>query len=184
MLAIRLRMNFKRLLGSWRISALLALLLVAGAATAQTSLIFERAKIRIDATPSAKEIKDNVEPRATLTYSVELRPESALNLENIHTLNILTPTTGVIIAFNAPSIVSLPAMKVYTPVDVLFVAEDGAILQIMPKVVLGEISQTLQAKSPIKALLFLKAGEVEARGIRPHDVIAGHIFTPAPNVQE
>lgn len=177
-------MNFKRLLGSLRISALAAIALASSVAAAQTPLVFERAKIRIDATLSAKEVKENTEPRAALNYSVELRPESALNLENIHTLNLLTPTTGVVISFTAPSIVALPAMKVYTPVDVLFVAEDGTILQIMPEVVLGEIAQTLQARDPIKALLFIKSGEAQLRGIRPRDVVAGSMFTPAPAVQE
>ena len=177
-------MNFKPLRGSLRISLLASLILLATAAQAQTSLIFERAKIRIDATLSANEIKENAEPRPSLNYSVELRPESALNLENIHTLNLLTPTTGVMIAFDAPSIVALPAMKVYTPVDVLFVLEDGGITQIMPKVVLGDISQNIEAKTPIKALLFLKAGEVEARNIRPRDVVTGSMFSPAPAIQE
>jgi len=158
--------------------------LLASSVYAQSSLVFERAKIRVDATLSAKDIKENGQARPSINYNVELRPESALNLENIHSLNILTPSAGVVIALSAPSIVSLPAMKVYTPVDVLFVSEDGTIMQIMPQVVLGEITQTLQAKFPIKALLFLKSGEALARGIRPRDVVAGSMFTPAPAVQE
>jgi uncharacterized protein len=177
-------MHSKILRGTMRISALIGVLLLAGTAFAQTSLIFERAKIRVDATPSAKEIKENAPPRPSIDYHVELRPESALNLEYIHTLNTLTPTTGVVIAFTAPSIVTLPLMNVYTPVDVLFVAEDGTILQIMPEVVLGQISPNVSAKAPIQALLFLKSGEALARGIRPRDVVAGSMFTPTPAVQE
>jgi hypothetical protein len=75
-------------------------------------------------------------------------------------------------------------MKVYTPIDVLFVADDGTLLQIMPNVMLGNITQTLQAHAPIKAFLFLKAGEAAARAIRPHDVVVGNMFTAAPAIQE
>jgi uncharacterized membrane protein (UPF0127 family) len=177
-------MNSTSIRGSWRISAIIAFTLMANAALAQSAVIFERAKIRIDATLSAKEIEEKAPSRPSIEYSVELRPESALNLENIHTLNVLTPTTGVLIALNTPSLVTLPAMKVYTPVDVLFVAYDGTISQIMPEVVLGQITQTVEAKSPIKALLFLKSGEASALDIRPRDVVAGNMFTPTAAVQE
>ena len=54
----------------------------------------------------------------------------------------------------------------------------------MPKVVLGDISQNIEAKMPIKALLFLKSGEAEARSIRPRDVVTGSMFSPAPAIQE
>lgn len=173
-------------LGIWLVSAWVMLVALSPlTAAAQTgSLIFERATIRITPTLSDKPSAEATAVRAISSYNIEQRPENALRLEYIHTLNTLTATTGVMIVLEGPSIVSVPVMKVYTPVDVLFVVDDGAIAQIMPSVVLADIQQNLQARVPIKAFLFLKSGEAAARDIRPHDIVAGTMFAAAPNVQE
>lgn len=166
-------------------SFLIAAFLLAAPAFAQP-LIFERAQIRIDpvaVAPAAKAGEAPI-PRIPTSYDVEVRAEDALKLEYIHTLNTLTDTTGVAISFNAPSIVSLPRMQVFTPVDALFVAEDGTILQIYPDVVLAELTQDVYAKDPVKAFVFLKGGEVAARNIMPKDIISGPMFYPAPPVME
>lgn len=148
------------------------------------SLIFERAQIRIDPRPVSNTDKEVTLTRPPLSLDVELRGEEALSLEYIHTLNTLDDKNGVMILLTSPAIAALPAMKVYTAVDVLFVAEDGTIVQISPAVVLGELTQTIQAKSPINALLFIKAGTAAARGLRPRDTVAGRMFSPAAPVQE
>lgn len=171
----------------WRASLLWLALTCAAFTTAQAevkSLIFERAQIRIDPHPITTADKEVTLTRPPVTLDVELRGEEALSLEYIHTLNTLDDKNGVMILLSSPAIAALPAMKVYTAVDVLFVAEDGTILQISPSVVLGELTQTIQAKAPIKALLFIKAGVAAARGIRPRDTIAGRMFSPLAPVQE
>ncbi len=168
-----------------RISAAVVALALALPTMAQvSSLIFERADIRIHATTIASEGKDIGPARPPIALSIELRPEESLRLEYIHTLNTLTPESGVMIVLNSPAILTLPAMKVYTAVDALFVAADGTITQIAPNVVLGEMTQDVQARKPVQAILFLQAGAAAARGIRPRDVIAGKMFTPSPAMQE
>lgn len=171
--------------------ASIALLFLAAPALAQTgSVIFERADIRIDPvapTPSIAAENDpsaTPSPRSAVSYNIEVRSEDALQLEYIHTLNTLTSTTGVAIVFNAPSIVALPRMQVFTPVDVLFVAEDGTILQIYPNVTLAELHSDVVASNPVQAFVFLKAGEVAAKRILPRDIIAGPMFYPPPPVME
>lgn len=156
---------------------------------AAAQMVFERAKIRIDpAAPPAPKTNEESDPplpqRESIILEVEMRSEDALRLEYIHELNTLTPDTGVLIALNSPSIMPLPAMQVFTPVDALFVDEEGAIVQILPNVVLGEMSRSIAARSPIKAFVFLKAGQAAARAIRPHDIVTGSSFNPPPPVQE
>lgn len=169
----------------WRASiATLMLLPLAGAHAQTRSLIFERAEIRIDSPPIDEKDKNPKPPHAPMRLDVEVRGEDALALEYIHTLNTLNPGSGVMIVFDIPSIVSVPAMKVYTPVDVLFVADDGTLLQIVPSVTLGEIAQNVKAKGPIKALLFIKSGEALARGLHPRDMVVGSMFTPPVPTQE
>ena len=163
----------------------------AGVAQAQvTPLIFERESIRIESpseplfsgkTETAKDpILPVAPPHAPFTYDVEIRPEDALRLEYIHSLNELNDTTGVMIAFGAPSMVSLPVMQTPTPVDAFFIAKDGTILQIYPNVVLANLKQEVMAPVPVKAFLFLRSGSAAARGIRPHDVVVSKKFVAAP----
>jgi uncharacterized membrane protein (UPF0127 family) len=155
------------------------------AATAQvTPLIFERAQIRIDSPPAREKDKTPKPTHAPLSYDTEVRPEDAMKLEYIHTLNTLTEANGVMIAFAAPSMVALPMMKVYSPVDALFINDAGMVVQILPNVTLGQMAQEVAAHEPVKAFLFLKAGQVVARGIRPQDVVTGSMFTPTPPVME
>lgn len=162
-----------------------ALLLLAASPALAQPLVFERADIRID--PVAVVVVKEGEtalPRAPIPYNVEVRAEDAMKLEYIHTLNTLSETTGVVIGFDAPSIAALPRMQVFTPVDALYVAEDGTIMQIYPDVVLAELTQDIYSKEPIKAFVFLKAGEVAARGILPKDIISGPMFYPAPPMMQ
>ncbi len=177
-----IRLNMFRL-QKWLLISL-ALLGAPMTASAQTALIFERAEIRIDAPAPSEADKDPKPQHPMLKYNVELRAEDALRLEYIHALNLLTADTGVLITFASPGAVPLPVMKVYTPVDALFVAENGTVVQILPNVTLGEITQNLTARLPVKAFLFLKAGEAARRGIHPRDVVTGSMFTPAPPMQE
>lgn len=166
-------------------STLAACLLMASAALAQP-LVFERADIRIDpvAIVPIKPGDPTAPPRIPISYNAEVRAEDAMKLEYIHTLNTLTDTTGVVIAFSAPSLAALPRMQVFTPVDALYVAEDGTIMQIYPEVALAELTQEMYSKEPIKAFVFLKAGEVAARGILPKDIISGPMFYASPAVMQ
>ena len=152
-----------------------------------TPLIFERESISIES-PSdpvitaAKDApaKKTYPPHEPFTYDVEIRPEDALRLEYIHSLNELNDSTGVMIAFLAPSMVPLPVWQTPTPVDALFIANDGTILQIYPNVILSELRQEVMAPMPIKAFLFLRSGSAVARGIHPHDVVTSKKFLAAP----
>lgn len=166
------------------ISLITALLSPAMAYAQATPIIFERTNIRIDPT-----VFGGVDGEASIlrdpsSFNIELRSEDALKLEYIHTLNTLTNDTGVMILFNAPLLAPLPAMQVFTPVDALFVAEDGRIIQILPNVALGEMTQDIYAKEHVKAFLFLAAGQVAARFIQPHDIVTGSMFVPSPSVMQ
>jgi uncharacterized membrane protein (UPF0127 family) len=170
-------------LRSASIALVLLLAPVLGHAQA-SSLIFERADIRITATPKKADADTVSIARAPIALNVELRGEESLQLEYLHTLNSLGADNGVMIALNTPAKLSLTAMKVYVPVDVIFVADNGTILQISPHVTLAEMQETIGARAPVKALLFVRDGLAAKRGIEPHDVVSGRMFTPAPITKE
>lgn len=179
-------MNWRRSLTCLLVSALCPAIFPA-ALSAQ--MVFERSKIIIQPAPAApsESDKDNttpLPPREPVSLDVELRNEEALRLEYIHELNTLSPETGVMIALSVPGVAPLPAMSVFTPVDAVFIDEEGTILQIVPNVILGEMTRSIAARRPIKALLFLKAGQAAARAIRPHDIVAGSSFIAPLPVEE
>ncbi len=176
-------MNYRKV---WRfISLAVAAWLLPALAVAQvTPVIFERTEIRIEPAPALAREGEATLLRPTTSYDIELRSEEALRLEYIHTLNELSDMTGVMIMFSAPTIAPLPALQVFTPVDALFVAEDGTILQILPNVALAEMTQDIMAREPVKAFLFLKAGTVAAKMLQPHDTVLGSMFMAAPPVMQ
>lgn len=141
-----------------------------------SALMFTREEMRVQTTPTRE--GEVVMVRPTIPYSMEVRSSEALRLDYIHTLNTLTETTGVVITLAQPASMPLPYLKVPTPVDALFVTADGRITQVLPGVVLGNVSQVATPREPIRAFVFLKNGQAAARGIRPGATIAGSMFTP------
>lgn len=188
---------FQRLL-----CALLILWAFAGAQAQTNPLIFSRETVTIiskqPATqpspetpaesfekPSQSARPEPASPASSATsnshqFNVEVRPEDALRLDYIHALTILRDNTGVMIAFGAPTIAPLPYFRVQQATDVLFVDNEGVILQIYPGHIPIDLTQEIYADKPIKALLYLKAGAVQAFNIRPHDVVQSTVFTPPP----
>lgn len=179
-----LRMQYRNLL---RFVSVLVLLCSLPAVAQQNPIIFERQDMTIipHAEPEmTPEGVPNVDRREPQRFSIEIRPEDAMKLEYIHTLNTLTDETGVMIAFSLPTMSSLPYMRVYTPVDILFVDNQGIIMQMLPDAVLADLYQDVMAKDPVKAFVFLKAGTIMARHIKPHDRIDNPVFTPPPAIIE
>lgn len=163
------------------------MLLLSLSAPASAQVIFQREKLTISPPPVTNVSKEKEEekkpeetPRTPQEFMVEVRSEEALNLEYIHTLNDLKDDTGTMISFVVPSIVSVPQMKVYTPVDILFIDPDGIILQILPNITPSEINRDIHASEPVSAFLYLKAGEVKKRDIRPKDVVSHSLFNAKP----
>lgn len=172
--------------------ALICLSFFVLSAQAQAQVIFQREAVVIAPPPltaATPEQPDNQgsnttetpePPRTEQRFQVEVRGEDALYLEYIHTLNELTDDSGVMIGFAMPSIVSVPTMKVYQPVDILFIDEDGVITQILPNIVPAEITRDIAAAKPVSAFLYLKAGVAEKRGIKPRDEVRHSLFNSKP----
>lgn len=179
---------------TWRLplTCLLVSLIFAGAllpVIAGAEMIFERRSIRIDPAPPPApkpgEEAAALPQREPVVIDAEIRSEEALKLENILALNTLTPDTGVMIVLTTPTIVALPFMQVFTPVDAVFIGEEGNIVQIIPGVIMGELNKSLGPNaSYVKAILFLKEGQAKVRAIKPHDMVVAPMFTPPQAVQE
>lgn len=177
--------------------SLIALLLLCIHAPSEAQVIFQREPFEIAPPPAKSQVVENIEDKTTLPaktaaqkqkndvrishqFSGEIRGEEALTLEYIHTLNTLDEYSTVMILLDAPSIVSLPIYNVYTPIDVAFVDNDGEIIQIIPSIVPAEITRDIQAKTPIRALIFFKTGITKSLDIRPRDIVKFSAFNARP----
>jgi uncharacterized membrane protein (UPF0127 family) len=179
----------------WRKAAALSICLML-ANSAEAQVIFQREKLVIAPPPITKVIKTVSEEdakkeadpapstprRPARTFMVEVRGEDALQLEYIHTMNDLREGDGVLIAFYLPSISPLPVFRVYSPVDVLFLGDDGEVMQIAPNIVPAEITQEITASGPVRGFLYIKAGEAKRLNLRPGDIASHATFNAKPLV--
>lgn len=113
-------------------------------------------------------------------FKVEVRGPSALKMEWFFSLDSLKDTEGMMIMYDYPQQFLLEPNKIYKPVDILFIDEEGAIKAIAPNIILSNITKAMQPDSPMKAMLFLKGGTTGERGIMPGDKVIHAAFIASP----
>lgn len=115
-------------------------------------------------------------PRQKHVFTVEVRQGQPDASQGMFIRTPLTQSNATLFVLGKPDRVPLEPGTIYAPVDVLFVGEDGGILQILPNVKLSELEETVIAEKPVKAFLHLKAGTVEKWDIRPGDQVEYDVF--------
>lgn len=113
-------------------------------------------------------------------FKVEVRGPSALKMEWFFSLDALKDKEGMMIMYDYPQQFLLEPNKIYKPLDILFIDEEGTIKAIAPNVILSNISKAMQPDSPMKAMLFLKGGTTSESGIMPGDNVIHAAFIAAP----
>ena len=111
-----------------------------------------------------------------------MRNEQAYRLDAMNGLASLAKGSCILIAFDFPLDIPVMPGTVQKSLDILFVNEQGAILQIMPEVILADLHKEVYANKPVKALIYLNGGEVKAHGIQPGWVVSHALFQPDPTV--
>ncbi|MFO1242258.1 MAG: DUF192 domain-containing protein [Rickettsiales bacterium] len=113
-------------------------------------------------------------------FNVEVRDPTALSMEWFFSLESLKEKDGVMITYDIPQRFTLQPNKLYKPLDILFIDEEGVIKAIAPNVILSNINKALQPDAPMKAMLFLKGGVTQNQGISPGDRVIHAAFIAAP----
>lgn len=117
--------------------------------------------------------------RQPLNFSVQIRPEKGA-LEGINAFSIVKEDSGVMTLLDKPIVMPLINMNITKPMDVLFVENDGTILQIVPNVVLASLQEDIYPQSAIRGFLFLKGGTCDAKRIIPGDQVEHPLFNKRP----
>lgn len=127
-------------------------------------------------------LKEQPEPRQSFRFYTEMRDENALKLDWVHSLSRISEQRTMTILFNPPRYDIIRAQAMHQPLDVISISPEGVILQIVPNLVLAELSQPIMTKEVCRARLILKGGAAGILGLVPGDRIEHPLFTPAPQV--
>ena len=116
--------------------------------------------------------------RGRFEFAVEVADTVARRTQGLQNRRTLAPNAGMLFDFQTPQMVSMWMKDTYLPLDMIFVAADGVILNIAEKTVphslvpIGSIGKAL-------AVLEVNAGTARRLGIRPGDRIFHSIFDGA-----
>lgn len=133
-----------------------------------------------DTKPKKKKTESKM--REPIQMDVEIRPVQALQSEWFYSAGGAQQDKAVMIMFDPPTDVPLMAMRIYEPLDVLYMDEEGKIIQIVPDVVLAYLEEPIGAESLVRSWLFVQGGTAERLGIRPKDRVEHPLFNPRPRV--
>lgn len=118
---------------------------------------------------------------AGIRFDVHVRDGTTLyNQTGWYNLSSPEEKTGDLFVFAALTMAPIIPNANYTPLDILFVNQEGTVEQIAPSLVLAELQDEIYPKNPVLALLFLKGGTCETLGIKPGDEIRYPIFKKPP----
>ncbi len=91
----------------------------------------------------------------------------------------LAPDAGMLFDFKHPTVATMWMHNTLIPLDMLFVDQQGLIVNIAERAV-PESDQTIAAAAPVRAVIELNAGTAERLGIQPGDRVLYPIFGIAP----
>ena len=87
----------------------------------------------------------------------------------------LAPDAGMLFDFKRPTVATMWMHNTLIPLDMLFVDQQGLIVNIAQRAV-PESDQTIAAVKPVRAVIELNGGTAERLGIKPGDRVLYPIF--------
>lgn len=114
------------------------------------------------------------------TINVQVRPNQIRLDSGMINNYALDDNNAVLTYFTVAEPRSLLAENIQKPLDILFIRDDGTIVQIVPEVIPAYLPDDIGTDFPLRALLYLKAGLAEAWGIEPGYRIEHGMFNPKP----
>lgn len=158
-------------------------------------IVFQQATIKIHGTkqPAAVDLTDKLEKSFvaelpaephTTQLKVSIRPAEALGRRDYFTLTPFQSNDGMMFIYGSPMLGVPSAPFIQQPVDILTINHRGVIEEILPNTIPAHLDSQAAVDSPILAVLFLKAGTVDAEEIKPKDNVEHSLFNPAPEIRQ
>lgn len=114
--------------------------------------------------------------RLSHQFNVEIRLLSTLYTQGMFNQQPLGESEGILLVQETAVPIEIVRANIYTPRDVVLLASDGTIQQILPDIMLAEMEESIASRDPVRAVLHLRAGSCEQFDIRPQDRVAHELF--------
>ncbi len=121
------------------------------------------------------------EPRE-VSFSTEVRDESAFQLEWLPSLHNLTNNSAYLVLQPVGNMIHIGALRTPVKLDIVIIRPNGRVLAIMPDISPSSLGNDIDAGEDVRGILFLKAGMAQLHGIRPNDEVRHHGFNLDPKV--
>lgn len=154
----------------WRVAAALAAALVAGACDGET---------QAQAPVATETLIVETASGARHAFRVEVADEPAERTQGLMFRTEMAADAGMLFEYPAPQTITMWMRNTYLPLDMLFIASDGRILNIAKRTV-PESLQTIPSAAPAIAVLELNAGTTDRLGIAAGDRVLHAFFGSAP----
>ena len=112
-------------------------------------------------------------------FNVEIAETPAQMEQGLMFRRSLAPEAGMLFDFKQPTVATMWMRNTLIPLDMLFVDQQGLIVNIAPRAV-PESDQTIAAAAPVRVVIELNGGTAERLGIQPGDRVLNPIFGNAP----
>lgn len=114
--------------------------------------------------------------------NVQVRPGQIDPDSGILNNYLLDEKNGVLTYFSQAQPRRLLAENIQKPLDILFINDEGMILQIVPQVIPAYLPDDIGTDFPLRAMLYLQAGLAESWNIKPGYRVEHGMFNPKPMI--
>ncbi len=118
--------------------------------------------------------------RVSKEFTVEVRPLSFLEQKDFISHQPFTDKEGMMMLIEPAQVAQLKSANLIGKIDVLFVSPDGIVEKIAPDLVLPDLLEPIDSEKPVRAFIFLKAGQAKDSDIEPGDYIENQLFKSHP----
>ena len=103
-------------------------------------------------------------------FRIEIADDGAERSRGLMFRDFLDPETGMLFLYPDVQIASFWMKNTFIPLDMLFIANDGTIVQIAPNAVPHSL-EPVRSDLPVRAVFEINGGQAKAMGIEPGDTV-------------
>jgi uncharacterized membrane protein (UPF0127 family) len=108
-------------------------------------------------------------------FTVEIAATESHRSRGLMYRRSMAPDAGMLFDYHQPQVVAMWMANTFIPLDMLFIAADGRIVNIAERTV-PQSRMPIPSAEPVQAVLELNGGTVDRLGIKPGDRVKHAIF--------
>lgn len=136
------------------------------------------AETRLDATGHGDSMVEIASDGTRHRFTVEIADDATERARGLMFRRSMAEDAGMLFVYPSDRVASFWMKNTYIPLDMLFIANDGTILQIAAMTEPHSL-MPVRSDAPVRAVLEINGGLSEALGIAPGDTVTLYRRTPA-----